>query len=351
MPLAGTKNKSNQGRMAGLRDERGPIQARLGRQVGPARFGAVPGSQISPDLPGADRCSSRKPLPLLPPPPRPPTARRATRRPQRRAPAGGRLVLAGADRALVVQLAAEPDSQVRLLDLTRREEQCAARQRLAALEDDAVEDAVLSFETQRCGLRAAEFRRARARASPSASISDGPSVQRTRSRLQPVSSSDSPTPRCRVRRSRAAGRELPTRHSKDSERRCVRTAPEARGSPARCRRRRSRCRSLRATSCSPSGSVTSNRLSARQLASTTSTSRSSTPSYSRSCSREIRRNSRGIDAVTAEEPVDGVRRRIARVAGVAHEHAPSASTEDECGAQAGRSGPHNDDVVHAIMVS
>src|SRR4029078_10072572 len=52
-----------------------------------------------------------------------------------------RLVLAGADRALLVYLASPPVRQVRLLRLAGGEEQRVALQRLPAGEDDALERA------------------------------------------------------------------------------------------------------------------------------------------------------------------------------------------------------------------
>ena len=85
-------------------------------------------------------------------------------------------------------------------------------------------------------------------------------------------------------------------------------------------------------------------------ASITSMSRSSTPSYCRSCSREMRRNSRGSMPSRLTESVHGVRRGIARTARVAHEHAPPAAAEHQRGAQPAGPAPTMIDVVHDIMV-
>src|SRR3954462_3557731 len=50
-----------------------------------------------------------------------------------------RLVLAGAHRALLVELAAQADGEFRLLRLPGREEERVPRQRIAGREDDALE--------------------------------------------------------------------------------------------------------------------------------------------------------------------------------------------------------------------
>ena len=58
-----------------------------------------------------------------------------------------------------------------------------------------------------------------------------------------------------------------------------------------------------------------------------------------------------IDAVAREESVHRVRRGVARLAGVADEDAPPAAAENQRRAQSGGAGPDNDDVVHAIMLT
>ena len=56
------------------------------------------------------------------------------------------LVRTRADGALVVQLAAQPNGELRLLRLPRREEQRAARQGAAVGEDDPCQRSIVSVE-------------------------------------------------------------------------------------------------------------------------------------------------------------------------------------------------------------